>query len=235
MKNFHVRNLKTSDTKYFPANDLDTAINAASLFFFGELPVEVRRDKSDRLTLFRNSQNGDTIGTLIVLGIPAELEAIEPAPTPPALLSFKIAEIRLSAVADGAEFDWFGVPSEGDIPSRFDLRTDAHGSWELVALRPFVTDENPEALAMDMRGFEAVDVSGNEILNPYIFDIFMGLPHRRGIVWAIELNAEVSQTDETIVLTIRDHALTTPEADPMKLIRGTTANVIHCDKMLKET
>jgi hypothetical protein len=75
MKNFHIRNLKTSDSKYFPANDLGTAINAASLHFFGELPVEVRSDNNERLTLLRNSQNGNVIGRLFILGHPTEIEA----------------------------------------------------------------------------------------------------------------------------------------------------------------
>jgi hypothetical protein len=48
------------------------------------------------------------------------------------------------------------------------------------------------------------------------------------------LEVEVSQTKETIILTIRDHALTTPEADPMMLAYGTSANVIYTDTMLKE-
>jgi hypothetical protein len=68
---FKIRNIATTETLSFDAEYLENALDMASLHFFGEIPVEKICDEHERYTLLRNADNGNVIGRLIVIGIPA--------------------------------------------------------------------------------------------------------------------------------------------------------------------
>jgi hypothetical protein len=67
---FKIRNIATAETASFEAERLSEALEMASLHFFGEKPFEKRGDEHERYTMLRNSDNGNVIGRLVVIGIP---------------------------------------------------------------------------------------------------------------------------------------------------------------------
>jgi hypothetical protein len=73
MQSFHFRDLKTSSSKYFHATDLTSAIDLASIHFFGEAPASTKTEGNDRWTLIRSGENGNVIGRLALLGVPASV------------------------------------------------------------------------------------------------------------------------------------------------------------------
>jgi hypothetical protein len=68
---FNIRNIATAETLSFDAESVTDALDMASLHFFGEKPSDRMRDKNEVYTLLRNSENGNVIGRLIIIGIPS--------------------------------------------------------------------------------------------------------------------------------------------------------------------
>jgi hypothetical protein len=73
MQSFHFRDLKTSASQYFHANDLTSAINLASVHFFGEAPASTKTEGNDRWTLIRSGDSGNVVGRLALLGVPTDV------------------------------------------------------------------------------------------------------------------------------------------------------------------
>jgi hypothetical protein len=74
MQSFHFRDLKTSNSQYFHANNLSRAIDLASVHFFGEVPASTKTEGGDRWTLVRAGDGGNVIGRLALLGVPTDIK-----------------------------------------------------------------------------------------------------------------------------------------------------------------
>jgi hypothetical protein len=73
MQSFHFRDLKTSNSQYFHANDLTSAIDLASTHFFGEVPASTKTEGNDRWAILRSGDSGNVIGRLTLLGVPTDI------------------------------------------------------------------------------------------------------------------------------------------------------------------